>query len=105
MEEGGNTRNLTEQSMTIHNERTATPQQRDAPPPPDSPRTAIEYRALDSSLLPQVPINENPASQRAQCSARGEPAIHISPPVQDSTLATCHQIVGLLGQITDQREY
>ncbi|CAI5764088.1 Hypothetical predicted protein [Podarcis lilfordi] len=104
MEEGDGARNSVEQPQTIQNVHIVTTQEGQSTHPSGSQRTTAEHPAVDSPLLPQVPVGENLTGERAQCSARGEPAIHLPPPIQDSTLATCQHIVGLLGQITDQQD-
>lgn len=105
MEEGEGTTNLDEQPQSSHNEPAAESEVDQSTHSAESWISPILYPVMEEQLLPQLPTYENATGERARCSARGEPAAHISPPVQDPTLSTCRHIVGLLGQITEYRKY
>ncbi|KAF7251758.1 Carnitine O-palmitoyltransferase 1, muscle isoform [Varanus komodoensis] len=104
MEECGSTRTEVEQPQSIHNEHTTMMQEGQPAHASGSQGTAVNHTASDAPLLPHVPVGENTPAERGQCSARGEPAIHVPPLIQDSTLATCQHIVGVLGQIAEQQD-
>ncbi|ETE68807.1 hypothetical protein L345_05386, partial [Ophiophagus hannah] len=104
MEESGSTRKLVGQPHSTCYECTTISEVSQSIHSSQSQRPESEHPAMESSLLPQGPIGENPNGERVQYSARGEPAIHISAPTQDTTLATCQYIAGLLGRITEQQD-
>lgn len=101
MEEHHSPRKLAEQPQVFQNGPTATTQINQSTQSSDSEGSAIVYPSMDPPLLPQDPTSQNSMGERA----RGEPAILISPPIQDSALAICQHIVGLLRQITEHRKY
>lgn len=101
MEEHHNPGKFVEQPQVIQTEPTATTQINQCMQPSASEGSPIIYPSRDSPLLPEDPTSQNAMGERA----RGEPAILISPPIQESTLVICQHIVGLLGQISEHRKY